>query len=125
LQTWAKESLPPGPPLDAVLKLCAKAPLFALAYDQPGACRTSNMLDRHMRPLARSLATPQYFHGHLMSAELRVRAWALLHNFLPYGPRVSKTNPYQSPAHQLNRRVYHADWLQNLLVSASMGGWRQ
>jgi len=125
LQTWATESLPPGPPLEAVLKLCAKAPLFALAYDHPGAYRTSNMLDRHMQPMARSFANAQYFHGHLMSAELRVRAWALLHNFLPYGPRVGKTNPYQSPAHQLNGRVYHEDWLQNLLVSASMGGWRQ
>lgn len=78
-----------------------------------------------MQPMARSFANAQYFHGHLMRAELRGRAWALLHNFLPYGPRVSKTNPYQSPAHQFNGRVYHEDWLQNLLVSASMGGWCQ
>jgi len=125
LQTWATEHLPPGAAVEAVLKLCAKAPLLAQAYDHPGAYRTSNMLDRHMNPMDRSFDRTQYCHGHLMTAEYRVRAWALLHNFLPYGPRTGNTNPYQSPAHQLNGRVYHEDWLQNLLISASMGGWRQ
>jgi len=30
-----------------------------------------------------------------------------------------------SPAHKLNGFVYHDSWLQNLLVSASMGGHRR
>ena len=60
-----------------------------------------------------------------MTAEYAVRGWALLHNFLPYCPRTLSATKYQSPAHQLNGFVYHDNWLQNLLVSASMGGYRR
>jgi len=59
-----------------------------------------------------------------MTAEYGLRSWALLHHFLPYCPRAKSTATYQSPAHKLNGFVYHDNWLQNLLVSASMGGFR-
>jgi hypothetical protein len=125
LQTWALETLPEGPGRKAVLKLCSKEDEFVKAYDHPTAHRTSNMIDRHMEPLDRYLYSNRYFHGHLMSAEYGVRAWALLHNFRPYCPRATVAEEYQSRAHKLNGFVYHENWLHNLLISASMGGYRQ
>lgn len=125
LRVWSLETLPEGTELDTVLKLCDKEAKFVKAYDHPTAHRTSNMIDRHMVPLDRYLDGCRYFHGHLMSAEYGVRAWALLHNFRPYCPRAAVAEQYQSPAHKLNGFVYHENWLHNLLISASMGGYRQ
>ena len=125
LKTWAEATLPTGTALEAVLKLCAKAPQFLLAYEHPSAYRTSNMVDRHMDAMNRYLDSCKYYHGHLMSAEYAIRAWALLHNYWPYCPRAKVADQYQSPAHKLNGRVYHDNWLHNLLISASMGGYRQ
>jgi hypothetical protein len=125
LKTWAEATLPSGTGLEAVLKLCAKAPQFLLAYQPPAAYRTSNMVDRHMDAMNRYLDSCKYYHGHLMSAEYGIRAWALLHNYWPYCPRAKVADQYQSPAHKLNGQVYHANWLHNLLISASMGGYRQ
>jgi hypothetical protein len=121
LQTWAQTHMT-GPILEAILKLCAKADRFVLAFDYPAAYRTSNMLDRQLDPLDRYLYAAHYFHGHLMSAEYQIRAWALFHNFQPYCPRAKIRDKYQAPFHKLNGFVYHDNWLQNLLVAASLGG---
>jgi len=121
LQRWAHAHVT-GPTLEAILKLCSKADLFVLAFDYPDAYRTSNMLDRQLDPLDRCLYSARYFHGHLMSAEYQVRAWALFHNFQPYCPRAKIRQYYQSPFHKLNGFVYHHNWLQNLLVAASLAG---
>jgi len=121
LGDWANQHLT-GRPLEAVLKLCAKADLFALAFDHPQAHRTSNMIDRHLDPLDRCLYSAHYFHGHLMSAEYQLRAWALFHNFQPYCPRTKIREQFHSPFHKLNGFVYHDNWLQNLLVATSLGG---
>jgi hypothetical protein len=86
-KTWAILTLPKSTGLEAILKLGAKTPEFIKAYAYPAAYRTSNMIDRHMEPLARYLYSTKYFNGHLRSAERSVRAWALSHNFLPYCPR--------------------------------------
>ncbi|MBU0494123.1 MAG: hypothetical protein KKB13_19925 [Chloroflexi bacterium] len=83
------------------------------------------MLDRLMDHMDRRFYAAHYFHGHLMTAEYAVRAGALLGNFLPYCPRAAAAQQYQSPAHKLNGFVYHDNWLHNLLISASMGGYRQ
>lgn len=125
LKDWAAQTISPGAGLDAILKLCERAPSYALAYAYPSAHRTSNMLDRHMDRMDRCFYSAKYFHGHLMTAEYAVRGWALLHNFLPYCPRSLNAGKYQSPAHKLNGLVYHNNWLQNLLVSASMGGYQE
>jgi hypothetical protein len=122
-KTWALLTVPKGSGLDTILKLCAKTPEFIKAYAYPAAHRTSNMIDRHMQPLARYLYNTQYFNGHLRSAEGSVRAWALSHNFLPYCPRAKLGQSYKSPAHKLNGFVYRDNWLENLLVSASMRGY--
>jgi len=58
---WAIGKMPKGHGLDAVLKLCNKAPEFVKAYDHPSAYRTSNMLDRHMDPMDRYLYSCRYF----------------------------------------------------------------
>jgi hypothetical protein len=125
LETWAKASLPEGTGLNAILKLCTKAPQFLVAYEHPSAYRTSNMVDRHMDAMARYLDSCKYYHGHLMSAEYSVRSWALLHNYWPYCSRAKVADEFQSPAHKLNVSVYHDNWLHNLLIAASMGGYRQ
>jgi hypothetical protein len=119
--SWANQHLSDRP-REAVLKLCAKADLFALAFDHPQAHRTSNMIDRHLDPLDRCLYSAHYFHGHLMSAEYQLRTWALFHNFQPYCPRAKISEQFQSPFHKLNGFVYHDNWLQNLLVATSLGG---
>jgi hypothetical protein len=123
-QKWAQATLPAGPALEAVLKLCNRQDQFLKAYDFPAAYRTSTMLDRQMDLMNRYLFSTKYFHGHLSSAEDGLRAWALLHNFQPYCPRAKIAKNFISPAHRLNGFVYHPCWLQNLLVSASMAGYR-
>jgi len=124
LAIWAMQNLADGVPLDAVLKLCTRVDLYALAYDFPLAYRTSNMVDRHMNDMDRFLFVGKDFHGHLMTAEYRIRGWALLHNFRPYSPRSHLSDSFQSRAHRLNATVYHDNWLHNLLVSSSMAGIR-
>lgn len=125
LAIWALEHLPDGPTLDAVIKLCLKYESFVPAYSFPSAHRTSNMVDRHMGAMDRYLFAGHFFHGHLMTAEYRIRAWALIHNFRPFCPRSQpfKDN-FQSRTHRLNGFVYHQQWLHNLLISSSMAGFR-
>jgi len=127
LKEWALATLPEGTGQTAILKLCGKVALFATAYDYPSAYRTSNMIDRHMVIMSRYLETHKHFHGHLSSAEFNVRAMALLSNFRPYCPtaKVVTQQKYTSPAHKLNGRTYHDNWLHNLLISASLGGVSQ
>jgi hypothetical protein len=123
LQKWAEENLHNTPTaLQSVLKLCAKADRFILAYDHPNAYRTSNMVDRHMLLMDRWLFHTKYFHGHLSSAEKAVRAWTLFHNFWEYCPRANIRKKFKSPAHKLNGFVYHDNWLHNLLISTSIAG---
>lgn len=121
-QQWANHALT-GSALDAVHKLAAKADSFALAFDYPTAYRTSNMVDRHMIPLDRWLSASRHFHGDWRSAELHIRSWVLLHDFLPYCPRAKIRERAISPAHLLNDFVYHENWLHNLLISTSCAGF--
>jgi len=99
---------------------------YSVAYDFPSAHRTSNMLDRLMQRMNRHLYNTQYFHGSLNSAELGIRAWSLIINFAPSNPYTIKKhgNKYKSPAERLNQFSYHENWLENLLISASLGGYK-
>jgi len=121
LLAWA-ETNTTGYVLDAVRKLYSKVDHFALAYHHPLSHRTSNMLDRHMNLMDRWLFNSRFFHGHWASAERSIRAWALLHNFGPYCPRIRDKQVFSSPAHKLNGFTYHANWLHNLMISTSMSG---
>lgn len=110
--------------IEAIDKLCQYADQFCFAFDHPNAYRTSNMIDRHMQPMARWLFNGRYFHGNRLSADLRIRGWALLHNYRPYCPRAKISETFQSPAHKLNRTIYRDNWLENLLVSSSGQGFQ-
>ena len=125
LREWAKRTLPDSPMKNHTLDLCEKRAQFSRSYDYHRAHRTSNLVDRLMKFLDRACFNAQYFHGTLASAELRVRALALLWNFCPSSPRtVKKHQGRRCPAERLNGKRYAENWLENLLVSGSMNGLR-
>ena len=96
-----------------------------MAYRHPGGHRTSNMLDRLMRGMNRYFDHGQHLHGSREACRLHCRAWALLWNFAPWHPATARENEgWRCPAERLNRHRYHDCWLQNLLISASLGGYR-
>jgi len=125
LHEWAVRRSLPEVMLEAISKLYDNLASFSVAYDFPGAHRTSNMIDRLMQRMHRHLFSMQYFHGSLSAAELGIRGWVLINNFAPSNPwTVKKHGGLLSPAERLNKFRYHDNWLQNLLTSASLQGIR-
>ena len=126
LWEWARGNVKQAWVLEQVKKLCGRGREYGKAYAHPGGHRTSNRLDRVMRPMSRYFEGGQHLHGCEKACGLHVRAWALLYNFRPWHPAVARANgDWRSPAERLNKHRYHDDWLQNLLVSASLGGYRR
>ncbi len=124
LRTWAGRRLS-GDVRTCTRDLCDKADQWAQGYASPGCHRTSNMLERVMRLMYRYFFRGQHFHGSLQASTLRSRSWALLHNFAPWHPARDKHNGgWRCPAERLNKHRYHENWLENLLVSGSLGGYR-
>jgi len=81
------------------------------------------MIDRLMQRMHRHLFSTQYFHGSLSAAELSIRGWVLINNFAPSNPwTIKKHDGLQCPAERINEFRYHDNWLQNLLISASLQG---
>jgi len=125
LREWAEAHVDKAVVREKVLALCGKRAAFLVAYAHPGCRRTSNPVDRVLRRLDYHLYCGQHLHGSTGAAGLGLRGWALIHNFAPSCPEVVRGSPgLRSPAERLNGRRYHAEWLQNLLVSASLGGYR-
>ena len=125
LREWATAHLEASAMKEHVLDLCAKRGRFIKSYDHAQAHRTSNMVDRLMKFMDRAFFMAQYFHGHQQSAERRVRSLALLWNFCPSSPvTVEKHQGQQWPAERLNGKRYADNWLENLLISGSMNGYR-
>ncbi len=123
VREWAQSALPDSAMKTHTLDLCDKRAQFTRSYDHPTAHRTSNMVDRLMKFLDRACFNGQYFHGTCESAEQRVRAWALLWNFCPSSPEtVRKYQGQACPAERLTSTRYADNWLENLLVAASMNG---
>lgn len=125
LEQWAEKNITHTSTLNNIKKLCKRKEEYAVHYDNPQAQRTSNMVDRPMRRLDRFLFINQYFHGHFASAQLLTRAFALIYNFAPMCPRYfykhpNKDKQLDSRAAQYNQFKYHENWLQNLLISASL-----
>jgi len=117
---WGSKIKIPSIISDKIEKLREKSTFFTNAYAFPKTPRTTNMVDRLMRPMDKYLFCSQYFHGSWEAAELSRRKWALIQNFAPSNPyTIKKFNGWQSPAERLNQFRYHENWLQNLLVSAS------
>src|SRR5262245_31277557 len=126
LWEWARGQALSSWLLEQVQKLCGRSEEYAEAYDHPGGHRTSNMLDRVMRGMNRYFDSGQHLHGSQQAGERHVRAWALLYNFRPWHKAVARANGgWRCPAERLNRHRYHDDWLQNLLVATSLGGYRR
>lgn len=125
LVEWCqKDSIPPVI-ANPIKKLRENIAEYKIAYDYPNAHRTSNMVDRLMQRMDRHLFSTQYFHGTMVAAEKNIRGWALIQNFAPYNPHtVKKLNGCTSPAERLNNFRYHSNWLHNLFISASLGGYR-
>jgi hypothetical protein len=126
LWEWARVSVQPAWVLEQVGKLCGRAKEYGVAYAHPGGHRTSNMLDRVMRSMNRYFDRGQHLHGSAAACGRHVRAWALLFNFRPWHPASARANGgWRCPAERLNRHRYHEDWLQNLLASSSLAGYRR
>lgn len=126
LREWAQGQDLTGWLREQVEKLCSRSRAYGAADAHPGGHRTSNMLDRVMRPTNRYLEDAQHLHGGPAACAMHVRAWALLHNFRPWHPATARANEgWRSPVERLNRYRYHDGWLQSLLVSASLGGYRR
>jgi hypothetical protein len=110
---------------EKVFELCSNAKHFKPAYAYPGAYRTSNALDRLMNYQDRLLYPMQYFHGSKDSASLYARAMAMVWNFHAYDLRTQHKYGLQaSPFERLNGFRYHDNWLENMMVAASIGGWK-
>ena len=126
LREWSGANVDKPVVREKVSSLCDKRGAFAVAYAHPGCHRTSNLVDRLLRRLDYRLYCAQHLHGSTEAAEQGLRGWALIHNFAPSCPWTVRESPgLRSPAERLNGRRYHAEWLQNLLVSASLGGYRR
>jgi hypothetical protein len=125
LREWAEAHVDKEVVREKVLALCEKRSAFLVAYAHPGCRRTSNPVDRLLRRLDRRLYCSQHLHGSTGAAERGLRGWALIHNFAPSCPwTVRGSADLRSPAERLNGKRYHPEWLQNLLISASLGGYR-
>ena len=112
--------------INPIKKLKDNVSFYSAAYDFKNAYRTSNMVDRLMQKMDQHLFNTKNFKGEFDSAKKSIRGWALIQNFAPYNPRtIKKHKGARSPAEKINGKVYHDDWLQNLLVSSSMGGYYQ
>jgi hypothetical protein len=125
LHEWCKKNKVPDVILNPIAKRRNHITDYCIAYDHPDAYRTSNMLDRLMQRMDRHLFSTQYFHGSMEAAELSIRGWALIQHFAPSNPRtILKHQNFQSPAERLNKFRYHQNWLHNLMISASLGGYK-
>ena len=123
LRQWAG-TIVIDPVREKVLGLCDKAPEFKKSFSHPQAYRTSNALDRLMNYQDRILYSIRYFHGFRASALLYLRSMALVWNFHPYSTRARHDGLRASLFEELNGFQYHSNWLQNMLVAASLRGWR-
>jgi hypothetical protein len=126
LWEWTKQQTGAGWVAEQVKKLCARAKEYGQTYRYPGGHRTSNMLDRVMRSMNRYYDDGQHLHGTKEAGERHCRAWALLFNFRPWNSATTRVNNgWRSPAERVNRHRYHDNWLHNLLLSASLAGFRR
>ena len=125
LREWALVHVGKEVVREKVLALCGKKKAFVVAYSHPGCHRTSNLVDRLLRRLDYRLYCAQHLHGSTAANEQGLRGWALIQNFAPSCPWTNRQTPeLRSPAERLNGKRYHTEWLQNLLVSASLAGYR-
>jgi hypothetical protein len=126
LYQWTCEHLIDFPMKDNIITLCPKRKRWLAPIGFPEAYRTSNALDRLMKFMDRHAIAAQGVHSSLDKTTRHFRAFALLYNFTPSCPMITKSwSHLKSPVARLNGFVYHPNRLQNLLIAASLGGYRQ
>ena len=108
-----------------ILDLCKKSKKWQVYYNHKKAYRTSNMCDRLMRKMSKFIRNNRYFHSSHAEATKLMRAFALVHNFAPYSPFTQKKLGVQSPFERLNGKKYSDNWLTNLMLASSLGGYRK
>lgn len=120
LKEWTDRIVPRSAMKDNLLKLCAKKNKWLAHFDTPSAYRTSAQLDRVMKNMERHAINSQMFHSTISMTSKNFRAFALIYNFSPSCPAVTKKYPdLISPAARLNEFVYSQDWFQNMLIAAA------
>ena len=123
LREWSS-TIPQSAMKDNLLKLCKKKTKWLTHFDNPDAYRTSAHLDRVMKIMERHAINSQMFHATVSSTSMNFRALALIYNFSPSCPAVTKDFPdLVSPAARLNGFVYSKNWLENLVIAASLNGF--
>lgn len=115
LKEWAVVTVKIENVRKQIEKLCNKSEELKRAYKYEGAPRTSNGLDRLMDYQDRQLYSMRYLRGSEETIQLAVRSMALLWNFHPYDGGAGF-----SPFAHLNGMYYHDDWLQNMMIAASL-----
>jgi hypothetical protein len=122
---WSKGHVQATSALEQVQGLCGRAKGYGVAYRHPGGHRTGAMLDRGMRPMDRYFDDGQHPQGSAEACGRHARAWALVYNSRPWGPQARRDNgEWRGPAERLNRHRDHDNGLHNLLVPASLAGYR-
>ena len=125
LHEWTQEHVPECAMKENLIKLWQKKKRWLAHLDFPLAYRTSAHLDRLMKFMERHAIAYQMFHGSLDTTTTNMRAFALLYNFTPaLSDQTEPTPVLTCPVAKLNGFVYHKNWLQNLLIAASCGGYR-
>ena len=124
-----REGLPAQPLLDSVQEklraVCDNADVPSKpAYRHPGCYRTSNGLERLMNYQHRLLWTMQYFHGTPQSAHPSMYGrWRWCGTSIPMGEKTQqKEGRYTSPFERINQFRYHDNWLENMMIAASLRG---
>lgn len=126
LRDWANDNVHMPGTLSKIMALCDRSKLYQKAYDHPNGYRTSNAVDRSLKQLKKSIFTRQNYHGRIETTNCAVRSWAILHNFYPYCLKKMKSkDQYMSPSTEINGFYYSGNWLENLLISSSMNGYKQ
>lgn len=121
LREWSNTNLPACAMKENILKLCKKKDKWLSHFDVPTAYRTSAQLDRVMKLMERHAINSQMFHSNISMTSKNFRALALIYNFSPSCPAVTKKFPeLKSPAERLNGFAFADSWLENLHIAKSI-----
>lgn len=101
-----------------LLKVCNRKNQFAYKLNAPGAKRTTNEIDRLMRPLTRYLEKRGNLRGNGYENIYLIRGVALLINFRDYTERTKRKDQNKvNPFFCLNEKLYSKNWLENLYIA--------
>lgn len=107
-----------------LLEIYDKKDELIKSLEHKNCYKTSNMLDRAMKQMDRKIFSMQNFHKTKESANKIIRGFCLIFNFVPCSPyNIKKHNGKISRVERLNNFSYSSNWLENLNVSTSLGGY--